>query len=125
MKKTILEKVADNKFNAVKQLVRFIREGDKDPGRFEDLWENSFALEDELDEIILRIAHIIELEKALEEYDESCGWTIPILRTKALIYILSWIRIYEPLCGRNGWSSGSRWRTSCRTNDIGLYGGVL
>ena len=29
-------------------------------------------------------------------------------RTKALIYILSWIRIYEPLCGRNGWSSGSR-----------------
>ena len=26
MKKTILEKVADNKFNAVKQLVRFIRE---------------------------------------------------------------------------------------------------
>lgn len=41
------------------------------------------------------------------------------------IYILSWIRIYEPLCGRNGWSSGSRWRTSCRTNDIGLYGGVL
>ena len=59
MKKTILEKVADNKFNAVKQLVRFIREG-----------ENSFALEDELDEIILRIAHIIELEKALEEYEE-------------------------------------------------------
>lgn len=57
MKKTILEKVADNKFNAVKQLVRFIR-------------ENSFALEDELDEIILRIAHIIELEKALEEYEE-------------------------------------------------------
>lgn len=50
---------------------------------------------------------------------------IPISRTKALIYILSWIRIYEPLCGRNGWSSGSRWRTSCRTNDIGLYGGVL
>lgn len=70
MKKTILEKVADNKFNAVKQLVRFIREGDKDPGRFEDLWENSFALEDELDEIILQIAHIIELEKALEEYEE-------------------------------------------------------
>lgn len=70
MKKTILEKVADNKFNAVKQLVRFIRGGDKDPGRFEDLWENSFALEDELDEIILRIAHIIELEKALEEYEE-------------------------------------------------------
>ena len=29
MKKTILEKVADNKFNAVKQLVRFIRENDK------------------------------------------------------------------------------------------------
>ena len=66
MKKTILEKVADNKFNAVKQLVRFIRENDKDPGGFEDLWENSFALEDELDEIILLIAHIIELEKALE-----------------------------------------------------------
>lgn len=65
MKKTILEKVADNKFNAVKQLVRFIRENDKDPGGFEDLWENSFALEDELDEIILRIAHIIELEKSI------------------------------------------------------------
>ena len=32
MKKTILEKVADNKFNAVKQLVRFIRENDKNPG---------------------------------------------------------------------------------------------
>ena len=31
MKKTILEKVADNKFNAVKQLVRFIRENDKNP----------------------------------------------------------------------------------------------
>ena len=70
MKKTILEKVADNKFNAVKQLVRFIRENDKNPGGFEDLWENSFALGDELDEIILRIAHIIELEKALEEYEE-------------------------------------------------------
>ena len=70
MKKTILEKVADNKFNAVKQLVRFIRENDKNPGGFEDLWENGFALEDELDEIILRIAHIIELEKALEEYEE-------------------------------------------------------
>lgn len=70
MKKTILEKVADNKFNAVKQLVRFIRENDKNPGGFEDLWENSFALEDELDEIILRIVHIIELEKALEEYEE-------------------------------------------------------
>ena len=70
MKKTILEKVADNKFNAVKQLVRFIRENDKNPGGFEDLWENSFALEDELDEIILRIAHIIELEKALEDYEE-------------------------------------------------------
>ena len=69
MKKTILEKVADNKFNAVKQLVRFIRENDKNPW-IEDLWENSFALEDELDEIILRIAHIIELEKALEEYEE-------------------------------------------------------
>lgn len=45
-------------------------ENDKNPGGFEDLWENSFALEDELDEIILRIAHIIELEKALEEYEE-------------------------------------------------------
>lgn len=54
----------------LKQLVRFIRENDKNPGGFEDLWENSFALEDELDEIILRIAHIIELEKALEEYEE-------------------------------------------------------
>ena len=39
MKKTILEKVADNKFNAVKQLVRFIRENDKNPGGFEDLWD--------------------------------------------------------------------------------------
>ena len=66
----VVPDVADNKFNAVKQLVRFIRENDKNPGGFEDLWENSFALEDELDEIILRIAHIIELEKALEEYEE-------------------------------------------------------
>lgn len=70
MKKTISEKVADNKFNAVKQLVQFIRENDKNPGGFEDLWENSFAFEEKLDEIILRMAHIIELEKALEEYEE-------------------------------------------------------
>ncbi len=70
MKKTILEKIADNKFNAVKQLVQFIRENDMNPGGFEDLWENSFELEDRLDEIILRMAHIIELEKALEEYEE-------------------------------------------------------
>ena len=62
MKKTILEKVADNKFNAVKQLVRFIRENDKNPGGFEDLWENSFALEDELEasrELRLWIGQVI------------------------------------------------------------------
>lgn len=70
MKKTISEKIADNKFNAVKQLVQFIRENDINPGGFEDLWENSFELEDRLDEIILRMAHIIKLEKALEEYEE-------------------------------------------------------
>lgn len=71
MKKIISEKIADNKFNAVKQLVQFIRENDiNPPGGFEDLWENSFELEDRLDEIILRMAHIIELERALEEYEE-------------------------------------------------------
>ena len=59
-----------NKDESIFSSIVFIRENDKNPGGFEDLWENSFALEDELDEIILRIAHIIELEKALEEYEE-------------------------------------------------------
>ena len=70
MKKTIFEKVAEDKFNTVKQLVQFIRENDKSPDTFEDYWENSFVLEDKLGEIILRMAHVIELEKALEEYEE-------------------------------------------------------
>lgn len=43
MKKTIFEKVAEDKFNTVKQLVQFIRENDKSPDTFEDYWEKQLC----------------------------------------------------------------------------------